>query len=87
MAFHETLLCRHPERNRFDNRREATMSTYVRARSSSCKDSVIPPRKVDFVKDGTPYCIETKIDENTIFYFPNGDNSNYMENHTTENAN
>ncbi|CAH0719042.1 unnamed protein product, partial [Brenthis ino] len=84
MAFHETLLCRHTERQRFDIRRETTMSTYVRPRTNSYKEN-IPPRKVDFVKDDSPFSIETKIDENTIFYYPNGDNTNYIDNLKQEN--
>ncbi|XP_034836675.2 neuropeptides capa receptor-like [Maniola hyperantus] len=79
MAFHETLLCKHPDRNNFDyTRRETTMSSTYRNKSSfyrepSSQTTRISTSKVDYVKDESPFSIEAKIDENTIFYFPNGE--------------
>ncbi|XP_046970955.1 neuropeptides capa receptor-like [Vanessa cardui] len=86
MAFHETLLCKHgADRNSFEySRRETTMSTYVKPKSSFYQEPRIPSSKVDFVKDDSPFCIETKIDEKTIFYFPNGDNKNIQDDNRTE---
>lgn len=90
MAFHETLLCKHrTDRNSFQySRRETTMSTCARPnnKSSFYKESRILSSKVDFVKDESPFCVETKIDENTIYYFPNGDHSNLKNDHDTLNT-
>ncbi|XP_039748351.1 neuropeptides capa receptor-like [Pararge aegeria] len=88
MAFHETLLCKHrPDRSNFDyTRRETTMSSTYRNRSSFYKEPMsqttrISTSKVDYVKDESPFSIETKIDENTIFYFPNGTDHVQEANH------
>ncbi|XP_052744597.1 neuropeptides capa receptor-like [Bicyclus anynana] len=87
MAFHETLLCRHGPRTNYDfARRNTTMSSTYRHKSSFYKDPMsqstrISTSKVDFVKDESPFSIETKIDDNTMFYFPNGANKVGETNH------
>ncbi|XP_032523099.2 neuropeptides capa receptor-like [Danaus plexippus] len=81
LAFQETLLCRHqPDRNSFDRiRRETTLSTCARPKSSFYSEQRLPTSKVDFVKD-KPFCIETEIDDKTIFYYPNVNNA-LQDNH------
>nr|XP_032523158.1 neuropeptides capa receptor-like [Danaus plexippus plexippus] len=81
LAFRETLLCRHqPDRNSFDRiRRETTLSTCARPKSSFYSEQRLPTSKVDFVKD-KPFCIETEIDDKTIFYYPNVNNA-LQDNH------
>ncbi|CAK1542565.1 unnamed protein product [Leptosia nina] len=73
LAFKETLFCRKVSRrsSTFEqSRRETTMSSMTKVKTSFYRES--RHGKVDFVKDDHgPFCIETKVDEEVIFYYTN----------------
>ncbi|XP_045484639.1 neuropeptides capa receptor-like [Pieris rapae] len=73
LAFKETLFCRKVSRRGSgfnQSRRETTMSSLTKVKASFCRDT--RHGKIDFEKnDHGPFCIETKVDEEVIFCYPN----------------